>query len=119
MMLQGIVDLIDRLGVLNDEARAFRQFVHSTVEEMIAAQSTIPIELRRVVNAMVQTGSRKMEQANAIAYLASEEASFITGAILDVDGGSNLVTAHVGPGTYAGSDGPLVVGGVAVAATES
>ena len=62
---------------------------------------------------------RAEEQANAIAYLASDEASCITGAILDVDGGSNLGTAHVGPGTYAGSDGPLVVGGVAVAATES
>ena len=40
------------------------------------------------------------EIANAIAYLASDEASFITGSILDVDGGSNLVTAHVAPGSY-------------------
>ena len=67
MMLQRIVDLIDRLGVLNDEARECRQFVNSTVDEMIVAQSTIPIELRRVVNEMVQAGSRKMEQARAIA----------------------------------------------------
>jgi len=44
--------------------------------------------------------ARAEEQANAIAYLASDEASFITGSILDVDGGSNLVTAHVAPGTY-------------------
>ena len=43
---------------------------------------------------------RPEEIANAIAYLASVEASFITGAILDVDGGSNLVTAHVAPGSY-------------------
>ncbi len=40
------------------------------------------------------------EIANAIAYLASVEASFITGSILDVDGGNNLVTAHVAPGSY-------------------
>ena len=44
------------------------------------------------------------ERANAIAYLASEEAPFITGSILDVDGGSNLVTAPVGPGSFAGPD---------------
>ena len=44
--------------------------------------------------------ARAEEQANAIAYLASDEASFITGSIFDVDGGSNLVTAHVGPGSY-------------------
>ena len=44
--------------------------------------------------------ARAEEQANAIAYLASDEASFITGSILDVDGGSNLVTAHMAPGSY-------------------
>ena len=43
---------------------------------------------------------RSEEIANAIAYLASDEASFITGSILDVDGGNNLPTAHVTPGTY-------------------
>ena len=43
---------------------------------------------------------RPEEIANAIAYLASDEASFITGSILDVDGGNNLVTAHVAPGSY-------------------
>ena len=48
--------------------------------------------------------ARAEEQANAIAFLASEEASFLAGSILDVDGGSNLVTAHVGPGSYAGPD---------------
>ncbi len=40
------------------------------------------------------------EIAAAIAYLASEEASFVIGSVLDVDGGSNLVSAHVAPGTY-------------------
>jgi NAD(P)-dependent dehydrogenase (short-subunit alcohol dehydrogenase family) len=43
---------------------------------------------------------RPEEIANAIAYFASDEASFITGSILDVDGGNNLVTAHVAPGSY-------------------
>ena len=41
--------------------------------------------------------ARPEEIASAIAYLASDEASFITGSILDVDGGNNLVTAHVSP----------------------
>ena len=40
------------------------------------------------------------EIANAIAFLASDEASFITGSVLDVDGGNNLVTVHVKPGSY-------------------
>jgi NAD(P)-dependent dehydrogenase (short-subunit alcohol dehydrogenase family) len=40
------------------------------------------------------------EIAAAIAYLASEDASFVIGSVLDVDGGSNLVSAHVAPGTY-------------------
>ena len=40
------------------------------------------------------------EIAAAIAFLASEEASFVVGSVLDVDGGSNLVTAHVPPGAY-------------------
>ena len=40
------------------------------------------------------------ELANAIAFLASGEASFITGSVLDVDGGNNLVTVHVAPGSY-------------------
>ena len=44
--------------------------------------------------------ARAEEQANAIAYLASDEASFISGSILDVDGGNNLPTAHVMPGSY-------------------
>lgn len=43
------------------------------------------------------------EIASAIVYLASDEASFITGSVLDVDGGSNLVTAHVAPGSYRGT----------------
>ena len=34
------------------------------------------------------------EIANAIVYLASDEASFITGSILDVDGG-NLSLIHI------------------------
>ena len=40
------------------------------------------------------------ELANAIAFLASDEASFITGSVLDVDGGNNLVTVHVAPESY-------------------
>ena len=40
------------------------------------------------------------EIASAIAFLASDEASFITGSVLDVDGGNNLVTVHVKPGSY-------------------
>ena len=48
--------------------------------------------------------ARAAEQPDVIACLASKEASFITGSILDVDGGSDLVTAHVGPGSHAGSD---------------
>ena len=40
------------------------------------------------------------EIANAIAFLASDEASFITGSVLDVDGGNNLVTVHVQPDSY-------------------
>ena len=48
--------------------------------------------------------ARAEEQPNVIACLASKEASFITGSILDIDGGSDLVTVHVGPGSHAGSD---------------
>ena len=40
------------------------------------------------------------EIASAIAFLASDEASFITGSVLDVDGGNNLVTVHVKPESY-------------------
>ena len=40
------------------------------------------------------------EIASAIAFLASDEASFITGSVLDVDGGNNLVTVHVQPDGY-------------------
>ena len=40
------------------------------------------------------------EIASAIAFLASGEASFITGSVLDVDGGNNLVTVHVKPESY-------------------
>ena len=40
------------------------------------------------------------EIASAIAWLASDEASFITGSVLDVDGGNNLVTVHVKPKSY-------------------
>ena len=40
------------------------------------------------------------EIANAIAFLASDDASFITGSVLDVDGGNNLVTVHVKPDSY-------------------
>ena len=61
-----------------------------------------PAAVEASVSARLPIGrfARTEEQANAIAYLASDEASFITGSILDVDGGSNLVTAHVAPGSY-------------------
>lgn len=51
------------------------------------------------------------EQPNVSACVASKEASFIAGSILDVDGGSDLVTVHVGPGSPAGSDTTSSVAG--------
>ena len=44
------------------------------------------------------------EKPDVFACLASEEASLVTGSMLDVDAGSDLVTAPAGPGSHAGSD---------------
>ena len=60
------------------------------------AAAEAAVSERLPIGRMAESG----EIANAIAYLASDEASFITGSILDVDGGSNLVTGHVAPGSY-------------------
>ena len=60
------------------------------------AAAEAAVSERLPIGRMAESG----EIANAIAYLASDEASFITGSILDVDGGNNLPTAHVTPGTY-------------------
>ena len=60
--------------------------------------------MRGSIREAVDSGEGRLaepgEIAAAIAFLASDDASFITGAVLDVDGGNNLVTVHVSPGSY-------------------
>ena len=72
----------------------------------IAATLPDPVAAVAAFAARLPTGRRVTagEQPDVIACLASEEASFIAGSILDVDGGSDPVTAHVEPGNHAGSD---------------
>ena len=72
----------------------------------IAATLPDPVAAVAAFAARLPTGRRATaeEQPNVIACLASREASFIAGSILDLDGGSDLITAHVGPGSHAGSD---------------
>ena len=67
----------------------------------LAAQAD-PAAAEASVSARLPIGriAESEEIANAIAYLASDEASFITGSILDVDGGATLFTVHVAPGSY-------------------
>ena len=80
----------------------------SSCDETSRVGATLPDPVAAVaaLAARLPTGwrARAEEQPDVIACLASEEASFIARSILDVDGGSDLVSAHVGPGSHAGSD---------------
>ena len=80
----------------------------SSFDETSRFAATLPDPVAAVAAfaARLPTGrrARAEEQPDVIACLASEEASLVTGSILDVDAGSDLVTAHVGPGSHAGSD---------------
>ena len=72
----------------------------------IAATLPDPVAAAAAFAARLPTGRRATaeEQPDVIACLAFKEASFIAGSILDVDSGSDLITAGVGPGSHAGSD---------------
>ena len=71
----------------------------------VAATLPDPVAAVAAFAARLPTGRRATaeEQPDVFACLASEEASFITGSILDIDGGSDLVTAPAGLGSHAGS----------------
>jgi NAD(P)-dependent dehydrogenase (short-subunit alcohol dehydrogenase family) len=63
------------------------------IEGLARALSIDKQELIRVRNAMVPLGSKMgtaWDVAHAAVFLASDEASFITGAVLPVDGGQSL-----------------------------
>ena len=72
----------------------------------IAATLPDPVAAVAAFAARLPTGRRATaeEQPDVFAWPASDEASFIAGSMLDVDGGSDLVTVHAGPGSHAGSD---------------
>ncbi len=64
----------------------------AVIETPLAAESFADPELRAIVEAKHPIGrvGEPAEVASAIAYLCSDDASFITGAILPIDGGFTL-----------------------------
>ena len=66
MLTLGCMDLIDRIGVLTDEGCEFKSFLSRMVDEMQAAQSTVPDEISHTLLEMQQTYAVKREQAQEI-----------------------------------------------------
>ena len=66
MLTLGCVDLIDRMGVLTEEGCEFRLYLSRMVDEMRAAQSTVPDEISQTLREMQQINGIKREQAHGI-----------------------------------------------------
>ena len=60
------MDLIDRMGVLTDEGCELRLYLSRMVDEMRAAQSTVPDEISQTLLEMQQINVIKREQAQGI-----------------------------------------------------
>ena len=49
MMPFGIVNLLDRCGVMTEDARNWRKFISQCIAEISIARKTVPVGLRRVL----------------------------------------------------------------------
>jgi 3-oxoacyl-[acyl-carrier protein] reductase len=73
--------------------------VNSVLPGWIATASQTPEEAIAGKNTPLKRSADAMEVANAIVFLASDKASYITGEALVVDGG-NSVQEYKGPSEY-------------------